>query len=135
MIEEKKTIIYLDPTFPVTRYQAKFLGLEAIGIDLFDYRGSELIEEIKKHVSTGKIGGVLWSSPNNPSLSCLNDFELENIAKILSKMPKTPNFAQIGGISCILANNCSLRACNCGVQNLILVATRFEQASKTIETI
>ena len=82
MIEGKKTIIYLDPTFPVTRYQAKFLGLEAIGIDLFDYRGSDLIEEIKKHVSTGKIGGILWSSPNNPSWSCLNDFELENIAKI-----------------------------------------------------
>ena len=74
MIEGKNTIIYLDPTFPVTRYQAKFLGLEAIGIDLYDYRGSELIEEIKKNVSTDKIGGILWSSPNNPSWSCLNDF-------------------------------------------------------------
>ena len=49
---------------------------------MYDYRGSELIEEIKKHVSNGKIGGILWSSPNNPSWSCLNDFELENIAKI-----------------------------------------------------
>ena len=39
MIKGKKTILYLDPTFPVTRYQAKFLGLEAIGIDLYDYRG------------------------------------------------------------------------------------------------
>ena len=82
MIKGKKTILYLDPTFPVTRYQAKFLGLEAIGIDLYDYRGEKLINEIKKHVVNGQIGGILWSSPNNPSWSCLNDFELKQIADI-----------------------------------------------------
>ena len=82
MIKGKKTILYLDPTFPVTRYQAKFLGLEAIGIDLYDYRGEKLINEIKKHVVNGQIGGILWSSPNNPSWSCLNDFELKEIADI-----------------------------------------------------
>jgi len=82
MIKGKKTILYLDPTFPVTRYQAKFLGLQSIGIDLYDYRGEKLIKEIKKHVANGQIGGILWSSPNNPSWSCLNDFELKEIAEI-----------------------------------------------------
>ena len=82
MIKGKRTILYLDPTFPVTRYQAKFLGLEAVGIDLYNYRGNQLIDEIKKHVKGGEIGGILWSSPNNPSWSCLNDFELKEIAKI-----------------------------------------------------
>ena len=38
----KKTILYLDPTFPVTRYQARFLGLESDGIELYDNRGPEL---------------------------------------------------------------------------------------------
>lgn len=82
MHKDRKTILYLDPTFPVTRYQAKFLGLKAIGIDLYDYRGNKLIEEIKKHVDNDKIGGILWSSPNNPSWSCLNDLELRQIAEI-----------------------------------------------------
>ncbi len=82
MHKNRKTILYLDPTFPVTRYQAKFLGLKAIGIDLYNYRGNKLIEEIKKHVANGKIGGILWSSPNNPSWSCLNELELKQIAEI-----------------------------------------------------
>ena len=82
MIKGKKTILYLDPTFPVTRYQAKFLGLKAVGIDLYNYRGDKLISEIKKHVENGNIGGILWSSPNNPSWSCLNDSELKEIANI-----------------------------------------------------
>ena len=85
MHKDRKTILYLDPTFPVTRYQAKFLGLKAIGIDLYDYRGNKLIEEIKKHVDNGEIGGILWSSPNNPSWSCLNDLELRQIAEICDK--------------------------------------------------
>ena len=85
MHKNRKTILYLDPTFPVTRYQAKFLGLKAIGIDLYDYRGNKLIEEIKKHVANGKIGGILWSSPNNPSWSCLNELELKQIADICDK--------------------------------------------------
>ena len=41
-----------------------------------------MIEEIKKHVDNDKIGGILWSSPNNPSWSCLNDLELRQIAEI-----------------------------------------------------
>ena len=82
MNKGKKTILYLDPTFPVTRYQAKFLGLKALGIDLYDYRGDKLIKKINEHIANEEIGGILWSSPNNPSWSCLNDFELKQIAAI-----------------------------------------------------
>ena len=38
MHKGKDTILYLDPTFPVTRYQAKFLGLKNEGIELYDNR-------------------------------------------------------------------------------------------------
>ena len=78
----KDTILYLDPTFPVTRYQAKFLGLNSTGIELYDNRGEELIKAINKKVENGNIGGILWSSPNNPSWSCLTESELEGIANI-----------------------------------------------------
>ena len=82
MHKGKNTILYLDPTFPVTRYQAKFLGLKNEGIELYDNRGEKLIEAIKEKISKGNIGGLLWSSPNNPSWSCLTESELQGIAKI-----------------------------------------------------
>ena len=78
----KKTILYLDPTFPVTRYQARFLGLESDGIELYDNRGPELVKAIEKRISKGDVGGILWSSPNNPSWSCLTKEELKEIARI-----------------------------------------------------
>ena len=82
MHKGKDTILYLDPTFPVTRYQAKFLGLKNEGIELYDNRGEKLLEAIQEKISKGTIGGLLWSSPNNPSWSCLTEFELKGIAKI-----------------------------------------------------
>ena len=82
MHKGKDTILYLDPTFPVTRYQAKFLGLKNEGIELYDNRGEKLLEAIQEKISKGTIGGLLWSSPNNPSWSCLTEFELKGIAKL-----------------------------------------------------
>jgi len=82
MYPGKDTILYLDPTFPVTRYQAKFLGLNSIGIELYDHRGEKLINAINEKVKNNNVGGILWSSPNNPSWSCLTENELEGIAKI-----------------------------------------------------
>ena len=82
MHKGKDTILYLDPTFPVTRYQAKFLGLKNEGIELYDNRGEKLLEAIKEKISKGNIGGLLWSSPNNPSWSCLTESELQGIAEI-----------------------------------------------------
>ena len=82
MNKGKDTILYLDPTFPVTRYQAKFLGLNIDGIELYDNRGEKLLTAIKEKISSGNVGGLLWSSPNNPSWSCLNEEELKGIAEL-----------------------------------------------------
>ena len=82
---ESDTILYLDPGFPVNKLQTKFLGLREESIDLYDYRGEKLIDEIERRFSTGAIGGLLWSSPNNPSWVCLKDSELEGMGKLLTK--------------------------------------------------
>ena len=42
------TILYLDPGFPVNKLQTKFLGLKEESIDLYKYRGSELIDKIEE---------------------------------------------------------------------------------------
>ena len=82
---ESNTILYLDPGFPVNKLQTKFLGLQEKSIDLFDYRGEALIDKIEIVFATGKIGGLLWSSPNNPAWVCLKESELEGIGNLLTK--------------------------------------------------
>ena len=82
---ESDTILYLDPGFPVNKLQTKFLGLEEASIDLYDFRGEKLIDEIEKRFSSGKIGGLLWSSPNNPSWVCLKEEELKGIGSLLTR--------------------------------------------------
>jgi len=79
------TILYLDPGFPVNKLQTKFLGLKCDSIDLYDYRGKQLAKKLEKKLSTGKVGAVLWSSPNNPTWLCLKDEELKLIGQLLTK--------------------------------------------------
>ena len=82
---KSNTILYLDPGFPVNKLQTKFLGLKESSIDLYDYRGKKLLNEIESKFSTGEIGGLIWSSPNNPAWVCLKDEELEGIGALLTK--------------------------------------------------
>ncbi|SVD31369.1 uncharacterized protein METZ01_LOCUS384223, partial [marine metagenome] len=79
---ESDTILYLDPGFPVNKLQTKFLGLNEASIDLYDYRGKKLVDEVDKYFSTGNVGGLIWSSPNNPSWVCLKEEELEGIGEL-----------------------------------------------------
>ena len=82
---ESDTILYLDPGFPVNKLQTKFLGLVEASIDLYDFRGEKLIDEIERRFASGKIGGLLWSSPNNPSWVCLKEEELQGIGNLLTQ--------------------------------------------------
>ena len=83
--KKANTILYLDPGFPVNKLQTKFLGLKCDSIDLYDYRGKQLAKKLEKKLSTGKVGAVLWSSPNNPTWLCLKDKELRMIGELLTK--------------------------------------------------
>jgi len=83
--KKANTILYLDPGFPVNKQQAKFLGLKNASIDLYNNRGTKLINKLEKKLATGKIGAVMWSNPNNPTWLCLKESELEMIGKLLTK--------------------------------------------------
>jgi len=69
----------------VNKLQTKFLGLQEESIDLFDYRGDALINKVEEHFVTEKIGGLIWSSPNNPTWVCLKELELKGIGELLTK--------------------------------------------------
>ena len=79
------TILYLDPGFPVNKLQTKFLQLKELSIDLYDYRGDRLLDKIEEIFKTGEIGGLMWSSPNNPAWVCLKESELKGIGTLLTE--------------------------------------------------
>lgn len=83
--KKANTILYLDPGFPVNKLQTKFLGLKCDSIDLYNHRGVQLAKKLEKKLSAGKVGAVLWSSPNNPTWLCLKDEELKMIGELLTK--------------------------------------------------
>lgn len=83
--EEFDTILCIDPGFPVNKLQTKFLGLKAESIDLYDHRGTKLLKRLEEFLSTGGIGGLLWSNPNNPTWLCLKDEELKGIGNLLTQ--------------------------------------------------
>ena len=78
----KGTILFLDPTFPVSQLQARFLGLPNDGLELGDLRGDDLLAALEERLARSDVGGVFWSSPNNPSWVCLTEPELEGIARL-----------------------------------------------------
>jgi aspartate/methionine/tyrosine aminotransferase len=80
--KRSRTLICLDPGFPVNRLQLRLLGLEAASIDLYDHRGDKLLRAIEERASRGDVCGVIWSSPNNPSWVVLKERELEGIGRI-----------------------------------------------------
>ena len=41
--------------------------------------------KLEDNFSTGRIGGILWSNPNNTTWVCLKEKELEGIGKLATK--------------------------------------------------
>lgn len=81
----KDTILFLDPGFPVNKIQTKVLGLKSDSIDLINYRGNELIKVLEEKLSQNKIGGILYSNPNNPSWVIFSEEELKGIGELCDK--------------------------------------------------
>ena len=81
----RKTILYLDPGFPVNKLQARTWGLDSLSLDLKDFRGVALAAEVDRLCQEHPIGGCLWSSPNNPSWVVLTENELSMLADVFKK--------------------------------------------------
>ncbi len=79
---DRRTVLFLEPGFPVNKLQVRLLGLEAARLDFYDYRGSDLIRAVEERASRGDLCAIVWSSPNNPSWICLKEDELKGLAAI-----------------------------------------------------
>lgn len=84
-IPEKDTLLMLFPGFPAQRHQAKLLGLNLEGFDIYNYRGKKLEAKLEEYFSTGRITAMIYSNPNNPAWTNLTDEELEIIGRLADK--------------------------------------------------
>lgn len=82
---EKDTVLFIHPGFPVQTTQCDVIGLKHIGLDIHDYRGDALIAKLDEILSSGKICGMVYSNPNNPSWVCFNEEELNGIGMLADK--------------------------------------------------
>jgi aspartate/methionine/tyrosine aminotransferase len=81
----KDTILFLDPCFPVQKMQCRVIGTRVEAFDVADFRGGKLHDELERHLQTGRIAGILYSNPNNPTWSCLTDDELRTIGELATQ--------------------------------------------------
>ena len=82
---ERDSILFIHPGFPVQTDQCKVIGLKPIGLDIHDYRGEKLIQKLEELLKGGKIAGLVYSNPNNPSWVCFTDEELKGIGELATK--------------------------------------------------
>ena len=82
---DRNAILFLDPGFPVNKLQCRVWGLNNESVDFYDLRGQKLLDAIEERFATSKIGGLMYSNPNNPSWVCFKDSELEGIGKLCSQ--------------------------------------------------
>jgi aspartate/methionine/tyrosine aminotransferase len=83
--EDKDTVLFLDPGFPVHRQQARTLGLQTRGIDIVDSRGPALEAALEETMADGRVTALLYSNPNNPTWMCLTEEELQIIARVAGR--------------------------------------------------
>ena len=83
--KERDTVLFLDPCFPVQKQQCKVIGVRVEAMDVADYRGEALAEELERRFQSGRIAAMLFSNPNNPSWMCLTERELEIIGQLATR--------------------------------------------------
>ena len=78
-IGRRDIFIFLKRIFSIENYKA-FMRFK----DVHTQPIKSVYQEI---FSSGKIGGLIWSSPNNPTWVCFKEEELKSIGDLLLKLP------------------------------------------------
>lgn len=85
-IPGKNKVLFLDPGFPIQKSQLRVLGIEWKEFDIYPYRGAERLKaKIEEEVASGDIAAIVYSNPNNPCWTCLDEGELKAIGEIASE--------------------------------------------------
>lgn len=85
MWEDRDTVLFIDPGFPLHKQQLDVIGKKVASFDVYNYRGEKLRGKLEEMLSPGKIHSILYSNPNNPSWICFTEKELEIIGEMANK--------------------------------------------------
>lgn len=85
-IPGKDKVLFLDPGFPIQKSQLRVLGIEWREVDIYSYRGAEKLgAKIEEMVKDGSVAAIVYSNPNNPAWTCLEEEELQVIGNLATK--------------------------------------------------
>ena len=82
---DKKTVLFIDPGFPIQKSQLRIIGAEWEEFDIYNYRGAALEEKLESMLSKGNIAAIVYSNPNNPAWICLEEEELAIIGRLATQ--------------------------------------------------
>lgn len=81
----KDKILFLDPGFPINQSQLRILGVEWREFDIYPHRGEKLRAALEEQMKDDDIAAILYSNPNNPAWTCLEESELQIIGELATK--------------------------------------------------
>lgn len=85
-IPGKDKVLFLDPGFPIQKSQLRVLGVDWKQFDIYEYRGAEKLgAKLEEEFSSGDIAAIIYSNPNNPCWTCLDEDELKVIGELATK--------------------------------------------------
>ncbi len=85
-IPGKDKVLFIDPGFPIQKAQLRVLGIGWYAFDVFSHRGAEALEKkMREMLSAGDVAAIIYSNPNNPAWTCLEEEELAVIGKLATE--------------------------------------------------
>ncbi|MCH4148430.1 MAG: pyridoxal phosphate-dependent aminotransferase [Prevotella sp.] len=81
-IPGKDKVLFIDPGFPIQKSQLRILGIQWKEFDIFPYRGEKLRAKLEEEMKDGDIAAIVYSNPNNPAWTCLEESELQIIGEL-----------------------------------------------------
>lgn len=85
-IPGKDKVLFIDPGFPIQKSQLRVLGIDWKMFDIYSYRGAaKLGPKLEEELKDGDVAAIIYSNPNNPCWTCLEEDELEAIGKLATK--------------------------------------------------
>ena len=85
-IPGKDKVLFIDPGFPIQKSQLRVLGLDWYQFDIYEHRGARKLElKLREMLAGGDVAALIYSNPNNPAWTCLEEEELEVIGRLATE--------------------------------------------------
>ena len=85
-IPGKDKVLFIDPGFPIQKSQLRVLGIRWRSFDIYSWRGAARLRvKLEEELSRGDIAAIIYSNPDNPAWTCLEEEELAVIGELATE--------------------------------------------------